>query len=64
MFDAHKVHKECHKAHNGLKIILCDLCGKKHNPNTAIRTSLADYRKEAWFTNVPLYAIGNYFCRL
>ena len=33
---------------------------KKHNPETAIRTSLSDYRKENWLTNVPLYAIGNY----
>jgi len=34
---------------------------QKRNPETAIRTSLSDYRKETWFTNVPLYAIGNYF---
>jgi predicted AAA+ superfamily ATPase len=34
---------------------------QKHNPETAIRTSLSDYRAETWLTNVPLYAIGNYF---
>ena len=34
---------------------------QKYNPETAIRTSLSDYRKETWLTNVPLYAIGNYF---
>jgi len=33
---------------------------QKYNPNTAIRTSLSDYRKETWLTNVPLYVIGNY----
>ena len=34
---------------------------QKYKPETAIRTSLSDYRKETWLTNVPLYAIGNYF---
>jgi len=34
---------------------------KKYNTKTAIRTSLSDYRKETWHTNVPLYAISNYF---
>jgi len=34
---------------------------QKYNPKTAIRTSLSDYRKETWLTNVPLYAIGDYF---
>ena len=34
---------------------------QKYNPETAIRTSLSDYRKETWLVNVPLYAIGNYF---
>ena len=33
---------------------------QKYNPETAIRTSLSDYRKENWLTNVPLYAIENY----
>jgi hypothetical protein len=28
------------------------------SPKTAIRTSMSDYRKEAWLTNLPLYAIG------
>ncbi|MDR0306984.1 MAG: AAA family ATPase [Chitinispirillales bacterium] len=30
-------------------------------PQTAIRTSLSNYRKEDWMTNVPLYIIGNIF---
>jgi len=34
---------------------------EKFQPQTAIRTSLADYRAESWMTNVPLYIIGNYF---
>ena len=33
---------------------------QKYHPETAIRTSLSDYRKETRLTNVPLYAIGNY----
>ncbi|GHT54620.1 ATPase [Bacteroidia bacterium] len=33
----------------------------KHQPETAIRTSLSNYRQEDWMTNVPLYIIGNYF---
>jgi predicted AAA+ superfamily ATPase len=31
-----------------------------YQPKMAIRTSLANYRKENWLTNVPLYIIGNY----
>lgn len=27
------------------------------NPTTAIRTSLSDFRKEAWLVNIPLYAV-------
>ncbi|MDR0873149.1 MAG: ATP-binding protein [Prevotellaceae bacterium] len=34
---------------------------EKYKPQTAIRASLSDYRKETWLTNVPLYIIGNYF---
>jgi len=30
----------------------------KYNPQNAIRTSMSDYRKEDWLTNVPLYAIN------
>ena len=33
---------------------------EKFKPANAIRTSLSDYRKESWLTNVPLYLIGNY----
>ena len=34
---------------------------EKYNPSIAIRTSLSDYRKESWLTNVPLYVMGDYF---
>ena len=31
---------------------------QKYSPQTAIRTSMSDFRKEDWLTNLPLYAIG------
>lgn len=31
---------------------------QKNNPKTAIRTSLMNYKKEAWMTNLPLYSIN------
>ena len=34
---------------------------QKYQPLEALRSSLSDYRKEEWLTNVPLYAIENYF---
>ncbi|MCL2098496.1 MAG: ATP-binding protein [Bacteroidales bacterium] len=34
---------------------------EKFNSKNAIRTSLSNYRKEPWMTNVPLYVMGNYF---
>jgi uncharacterized protein len=30
---------------------------EKYNPETAIRTSLTDYKEESWMTNLPLWAI-------
>ncbi|MDR0811933.1 MAG: ATP-binding protein, partial [Paludibacter sp.] len=33
---------------------------EKYKPTKAIRTSLSDYKRESWMTNVPLYIIGNY----
>jgi predicted AAA+ superfamily ATPase len=35
-------------------------CGK-FNPKIAIRTSLANYRKDDRMVNVPLYVVGDYF---
>jgi len=34
---------------------------KTYQPETAIRTSLANYHQESWMINVPLYIMGNYF---
>ena len=31
---------------------------QKYSPKTAIKTSMSDYRKEDWLTNLPLYAIS------
>ena len=31
---------------------------QKYSPVTAIRTSMSDFRKEDWMTNLPLYAIS------
>lgn len=30
----------------------------KHSPETAIRISMSDFRKEDWLTNLPLYALS------
>ena len=32
---------------------------EKYSTKINIRTSLSDYRKEEWLTNIPLYVIGN-----
>lgn len=34
---------------------------QKYKPQTAIRTSMSDYRQEEWMTNLPLYAIGELY---
>ncbi|MDZ7605384.1 MAG: DUF4143 domain-containing protein [Cyclobacteriaceae bacterium] len=31
---------------------------QKYKPDFALRTSMSDYRKEAWLINLPLYAIN------
>jgi hypothetical protein len=49
------------KAAENLKAKSLKLFCEKFNFQNAIRTSLSDYRKESWITNVPLYVIGNYF---
>lgn len=33
---------------------------QKYSPEIAVRSSMADYRKEEWMTNVPLYCIAEY----
>lgn len=32
---------------------------QKNNPEKAIRTSLSDYKRESWMTNIPLYAVNS-----
>jgi len=46
------------KAGKNLKSNSFSLFCKKNNPKTAIRTSLSEYKKEAWLTNIPLYSIN------
>jgi len=46
------------KAEENLKAKSLKVFCQKYNPTTAIRTSMSDYRKEDWFTNLPLYAIS------
>lgn len=45
------------KAGESLKSNSFQLFCKKNNPAKAVRTSLSDYKKEDWMTNIPLYAI-------
>ena len=33
----------------------------KYKMETAIRTSMSDYREQDWMTNVPLYCIGTWY---
>jgi len=51
------VHLEVKAAENLQAKSLKNYC-LKYNPKNAIRTSMSDYRKEDWLTNVPLYAIN------
>jgi predicted AAA+ superfamily ATPase len=34
----------------------------KYELQTAVRTSMSNYREESWLTNVPLYALIQYLC--
>jgi predicted AAA+ superfamily ATPase len=49
------------KAGENLQAKSLKLFCEKYKSQTAIRTSLSDYRKESWMTNVPLYVISSYF---
>ncbi len=46
------------KAEENLQAKSLKIYCQKYKPNQAIRTSMSDYRKENWLTNVPLYAIN------
>ncbi|HEY5507421.1 MAG TPA: ATP-binding protein [Paludibacter sp.] len=45
------------KSGENLKAKSFKLFCQKYNPETAIRTSLTDYKDESWMTNLPLWAI-------
>ena len=49
------------KSGENLKARSFKLFCEKFQPETAIRTSLSNYSRESWMTNVPLYIIGEYF---
>lgn len=49
------------KAAENLKAKSLKTYHQKYNPETSIRTSLSDYRKEEWLVNLPLYAFANFF---
>lgn len=46
------------KAGTNLKSTSFRLFCEQHQPKTAIRTSLAEYKTESWLINLPLYAIN------
>lgn len=46
------------KAEENLQAKSLRLFCEKYKPSTAIRTSMSDFRKEDWLTNVPLYGIS------
>ena len=45
------------KAEKNLKAKSLKTYCEKFKPKTAIRTSMSDYKKEDWLTNIPLWAI-------
>lgn len=46
------------KAEENLKAKSLKVFCEKYKPATAIRTSMSDFRKEDWLTNLPLYALS------
>ncbi len=46
------------KAEENLKAKSLRTFCQKYAPETAIRTSMSDYREESWMTNLPVYAIN------
>ena len=45
------------KAEKNLKAKSLKTYCEKFKPKTAVRTSMSDYKKEDWLTNIPLWAI-------
>ena len=48
------------KAEENLKAKSLKSFFEKFNPTMSVRTSMSDYHKETWLTNVPLYAIDSF----
>lgn len=46
------------KAEVNLKAKSLKTYREKYNPEISVRTSMADYKKEDWLVNLPLYAVG------
>lgn len=46
------------KAEENLKAKSLKVFQEKYHPDYVIRTSMSDYRKQDWLTNLPLYAIS------
>ncbi|WP_320128566.1 ATP-binding protein [uncultured Sphaerochaeta sp.] len=46
------------KAETNLKAKSLKVYAEKYKPSISVRTSLADYKKEDWLLNLPLWAIG------
>ncbi len=46
------------KAEENLQAKSLKIFCQKYSPKTAVRTSMSDFRKEDWLTNLPLYAIS------
>ena len=47
------------KASENLQAKSLKTFAEKYNSKIIVRTSMSDYRKENWLTNIPLYCIGN-----
>lgn len=47
------------KAETNLKAKSLKIYRERFNPELSVRTSMADYKKENWLLNLPLYAIEN-----
>ena len=45
------------KAEENLKARSLKAFCEKYHPKAAVRTSMSDYRKQEWMTNIPLYNI-------
>ncbi len=49
------------KAEENLQAKSLKMFYQKYQPDTAVRTSMSDYRIQDWMVNIPLYGIGQMF---